>query len=605
MSTESIAVTENPLVVRHMDGRRFQAAFILLFLFVALVLGDWLSVRMLEQQKHQFSLLQSSHENMTALLGALDEADASAALSTSGTGRTQILGTRLDQADASVALSTRVAASLWAARLENQLETLRIEFPAFSKGEFPVKLIFLQQQLRDWSMETGLPASARSRAALQDLLLLLERQKVQLRRAEFGALLFWLLPTFFLLLVVVLVLWRPAGSLLQHLPFLRTEVPGADLGTSSHVKLILHCLESLSVGLASLDEKEEEPAASREFYALLLSHVESVTGASGSILYQISEENTYTPLVVSGSARFSSKNVKGMVACKGSQSCVPCQSFDRLQQYSWVCIGLEDVKDQTNSARSCLLLQMPAVALTWQQKQFLSQVAQIVSSILYGEQRVRRSKRLVQYQERSMIAQELHDSLAQSLSYLKIQVTRLSSLTRTVPPEKLNYADDMIQELRTALDISYRQLRELITTFRLTTNGRTLELALEDSVEEFENRSGIAFHLDNRLPRDKLSASSEIQVLQIARGAIANVVQHSGARRCDVSLSQNDEAILLLIDDDGCGRVQENWQFNKHGLKIMRERAEQLKGELHVEASPLGGVRVRLESPMHNSRKGA
>ena len=143
-----------------------------------------------------------------------------------------------------------------------------------------------------------------------------------------------------------------------------------------------------------------------------------------------------------------------------------------------------------------------------------------LSGILSSSQHLDMSKRVALHQERALIARELHDSLAQSLSYLKIQVSRLQALLN---PSKINSEDNVVavngivEELRTNLDVSYKQLRELITTFRLALNSRDLSHALENSIEEFENRSSVAISLDNRLSRVDLAVDEEIHVLQIVR----------------------------------------------------------------------------------------
>ena len=90
-------------------------------------------------------------------------------------------------------------------------------------------------------------------------------------------------------------------------------------------------------------------------------------------------------------------------------------------------------------------------------------------------------------EERSVIARELHDSLAQSLTYLKIQVARLK--------QQLNASDvreqtaGVVEELKLGINNAYRQLRELLTTFRLRIDGVACQ-ALQDTVREFSQRAG-------------------------------------------------------------------------------------------------------------------
>jgi two-component system nitrate/nitrite sensor histidine kinase NarX len=160
-----------------------------------------------------------------------------------------------------------------------------------------------------------------------------------------------------------------------------------------------------------------------------------------------------------------------------------------------------------------------------------------------------------------------------------------------------------LQEIRSSLNLAYRQLRELITTFRLTMNGRTLGQALADSVEEFESRSSVAFALDNRVPDGLLSADEEMHVLQIVRECVCNVVRHAQARRADVSLCADGFGVVrITVDDDGVGMDQPRSPDQHYGLVIMQQRAHGLGGDMRVLRSPEGGTRVCVSLPTHGAR---
>jgi two-component system nitrate/nitrite sensor histidine kinase NarX len=231
----------------------------------------------------------------------------------------------------------------------------------------------------------------------------------------------------------------------------------------------------------------------------------------------------------------------------------------------------------------------------------LNSLGRHLAAIICSAQRAQSKRRIALYEERAVIARELHDSLAQSLTYLKIQTSRLQSLLHLSKENKaLKYedADAVLQELRTNLNLAYRQLRELITTFRLTMNGRTLGQALMDSVEEFENRSSVAFTLDNRVPDGQLSVDEEMHILQIVRECICNVVRHAQAKHADVSLYKDGFGVVrITVDDDGVGMDEPRSPDQHHGLVIMQQRAHSLGGEMRVLRSPDGGTRIRVSLP--------
>ena len=124
--------------------------------------------------------------------------------------------------------------------------------------------------------------------------------------------------------------------------------------------------------------------------------------------------------------------------------------------------------------------------------------------------------------------------LSQQLGYLQIRSSRLQQVL--ADPQQREQADAMVDDLRDTLRTLQRQVRELISSARLTMDGRTLRQALEASVAEFSRCSSCVFSLDNRLPGHALPAESELQVLQIVREALANVVRHSHARQVWIRL---------------------------------------------------------------------
>lgn len=244
-------------------------------------------------------------------------------------------------------------------------------------------------------------------------------------------------------------------------------------------------------------------------------------------------------------------------------------------------------------------LEMPAGrSLQPWQMQLLETVGRHVGAALEANRTQEERHRAALLEERSVIARELHDSLAQSLSYLKIQVLRLQTLL-----DRGGSGDDaalVVQELRDGLNSAYRQLRELLTTFRLRMDGRGLRAALEDTVADFRQRNPLSVALDNQLLGPELSANEEIHVLQIVREALSNVEHHAHAQTVHISLqSQVDDSrahhVTVRIDDDGNGLTQAGSPRHHYGLAIMADRAQSLGGNLQITPRPEGGVRVELQ----------
>lgn len=232
---------------------------------------------------------------------------------------------------------------------------------------------------------------------------------------------------------------------------------------------------------------------------------------------------------------------------------------------------------------------------SWQ-TQILRAMADIISTAIDLENRRNTESRLLIMEERAVIARELHDSLAQSLSYLKVQMSLLKrKMDKGVGTETIN---DTIHDINNGLNSAYRQLRELLTTFRLKLDDPSLFNALQGTIIEFSEKCGHSIELEFDLPKNRLTANQEIHVLQIIREALSNVHRHSKASNAGVELSSQAGTISVKVWDDGIGinttspPLAEPGHF---GMSIMNERASSLDSHLTVEPREPHGTLVTLK----------
>lgn len=254
-----------------------------------------------------------------------------------------------------------------------------------------------------------------------------------------------------------------------------------------------------------------------------------------------------------------------------------------------------------------------ASTLITAQANVIEVIAQGFADIFRATRQAQISRRHVVQKERAIIARELHDSLAQSLTYLKIQASRIQSLCGEDGDNlTVNGSEfiEVVDGLRDNLNIAYRQLRELMTAFRLTVGGESFHQAIEDSLKEFEKRSSIVFDLDNRLSDDELTIDEEMQVLHIVREAMSNIVRHSHAKRSRVCLHHHDgNNIRITINDDGVGIEKSQRRAQHLGLIIMQERSQNLGGQFSVMELDGGGTKIQVtfmpqKSPSHFNNAG-
>jgi two-component system, NarL family, nitrate/nitrite sensor histidine kinase NarX len=226
------------------------------------------------------------------------------------------------------------------------------------------------------------------------------------------------------------------------------------------------------------------------------------------------------------------------------------------------------------------------------QSQLLEALSRHIGIAIGTARRSEQSRRVSLLEERAALARELHDSLAQSLAYMKIQVSRLKPLVEQ--PRNGNGAPQVLGELREGLNSAYRQLRELLTTFRLRIEGEGLAAALQTTVAEFSGRGGLPITLEIHLAGCPLSANEEIHTLQIVREALSNVVNHAKAMRARVKVDcGGDGSVSAIIEDDGIG-IKKIAGAHHYGMTIMEERAKNLGGTLIIENPATLGTRVTL-----------
>ncbi|MCB5191221.1 histidine kinase [Methylobacillus arboreus] len=217
--------------------------------------------------------------------------------------------------------------------------------------------------------------------------------------------------------------------------------------------------------------------------------------------------------------------------------------------------------------------------------------AQLLSMVMGAQSREEQARRLALFEERAAIARELHDSLAQSLSFMKIQIARL----QTHKDLQQGETNEITSELREGLDNAYRELRELLSTFRMHMDVRGLGFAIQAAIDEFSNRSAVSITLDNRLVNCRLTVNEEFHILHVIREALSNIIRHAGAQNVVVALAYTQgSTVVVTIDDDGVGMAGASGEHGHYGQSIMRDRAYSLGGEITVTSRRKGGTRVRL-----------
>lgn len=213
------------------------------------------------------------------------------------------------------------------------------------------------------------------------------------------------------------------------------------------------------------------------------------------------------------------------------------------------------------------------------------------------------ARRLSIIEERTLLANELHDSLAQSLASLRFQ---LGMLLETIEESRDRTGLNQVRMIKDGLDQANAQLRELLSHFRTRMDERGLVPAIEQIVDRFRHQTGLAVFFQNELQRTDLAPAMEVQVLHIVQEALTNVRKHSDAQNVRVLLRSNDKGeFSILVEDDGQGIDPRDIaaEPGEHiGLTIMKERAAAIDGELVIESEAGEGTRVELNFRLGEGR---
>ncbi|MBM4189360.1 MAG: GAF domain-containing protein [Betaproteobacteria bacterium] len=207
----------------------------------------------------------------------------------------------------------------------------------------------------------------------------------------------------------------------------------------------------------------------------------------------------------------------------------------------------------------------------------------------------RENMRISLINERTMLANQIHDSLAQTLAYAKM---RLSVLHESLQEGHLDDTQRYLGDVEEAVDMAYSELRNLITQFRDRIDPRGLVPALTEMVKSFRQKANADVEFLNLTQDVMLLPEEEIQVFHIIQEALYNISKHARARHVIVTLDFEDGEYVVNVADDGVGLIDASASVGRSfGLTIMRERAEKLGGRLVIESRPAGGTTVRLRFP--------
>jgi two-component system, NarL family, sensor histidine kinase DegS len=207
-------------------------------------------------------------------------------------------------------------------------------------------------------------------------------------------------------------------------------------------------------------------------------------------------------------------------------------------------------------------------------------------------------------QERERLSRDLHDGVAQLVAHLLL---RLDTIKELVEADRPREAEAELERLHGVADEIYEDIGESIAGLRTNVTERGLVRALQDYVDQFEERHQLPTSLRTDDAADQLPPLAALQLFRLVQEALTNVRKHARAHEVTVTLMSDGSGHLkVVIADDGQGFTpgsQRNGTARPLGLTSMRERVEALGGTFQVNSQPGAGTHVTATIPMPRTRR--
>jgi two-component system nitrate/nitrite sensor histidine kinase NarX len=233
-------------------------------------------------------------------------------------------------------------------------------------------------------------------------------------------------------------------------------------------------------------------------------------------------------------------------------------------------------------------------------------IGQLLGLALHNARLERERLRMTVMKERQEMVNEVHDTIAQTLAYVRMRLPLLNdAMLAHDDTSSVKYFEDVKKGVGEVHD----NLREVMTYFRTRMDPLGLLHALHGVADSYFDRVGISLEIRNSAHSLNLSDEQEVQIFYIVQEALANIAKHSMARSAVVAIAREPQQLEFLIEDDGLGMDEPSVSTivtmakgmaptNHFGLEIMQSRAKRLGGSLVVGRNDGGGTRVRLVLPL-------
>ncbi len=525
--------------------------------------------------------------------------------------------------------------------VRRQMANLRLEWQGHIRPLLEGVLINQDPESRHRLLKEIRPSIENYVGMVNGLVLSVERDNAHktslLRSIQLGLVMLAIIGTVILIFLMFLLIIRPATKLQDGIRRMaaedfsvrmpvetRDEFGALALGfnqMADHLEGLYNTLEQrVETKTHSLEEKNQElgllyeitallnePAAVEELCRRFMRRLMTQFSAQGGAVRLVDQGTQKIHMVVTeglseGFVQKESCLNMGECLCGGAASLKAPAFFDLMQptelklMYNCRDDGYRAVSVFTIQAKKRLigifnLYFHKARGFTPMEVHLLEAVGQHLGAAIEGQRLVSREKEMAISEERNLLAQELHDSIAQGLAFLNIQIQMLDESFR-----KGNESEVLegLSHIRAGVQESYDDVRELLVHFRTRVHQADLEGAIRGTLQKFEGQTGIKTTFNLSGTGAPLDPSNETQVLHIVQEALSNIRKHALASAVEVDISRQGDCVIA-VRDNGRGFNPELQPGDSHvGISIMKERAHRIGGQLEILSIPGEGSEIRL-----------
>ena len=232
--------------------------------------------------------------------------------------------------------------------------------------------------------------------------------------------------------------------------------------------------------------------------------------------------------------------------------------------------------------------------------QLLHTIGDLLSITIERARLFARSAQIGAAEERNRLAREIHDTLAQNLAAITLQMETADALL-----ELGAGVEEIAPTVRKALELSRSGLHEarrsVLDLRAVPLEDRSLAEAVQVLAGEIEERTGIAVQLELVGAHTPLPLRIEVGLYRIIQEALSNVRQHAGASRVDLKLVLTPDSVRLTVQDDGRGFQPEAIPEGHYGLIGINERVHLMGGKLDLNSGPAAGTRLIVSIPLETA----